>query len=53
MMKGHQFQSADHGRAFLVNLWSNLDQSTLISVYEGWIARLEQVIATNGEYYSQ
>jgi hypothetical protein len=30
MMKGHQFQSADDVRAFLVDLWSNLDQSTLI-----------------------
>jgi hypothetical protein len=51
LMKGHQFQSADDVRAFLVDLWSNLDQSTLISVYEGWIARLEEVIATSGDYY--
>jgi hypothetical protein len=51
-MKGHQFRSADHVRAFLVDLWSNLDQSTLISVYEGWMARLEEVIATNVECYS-
>jgi hypothetical protein len=52
MMKGRQFQSADDLRAFLVDLWSNLDQSTLISVYEGRIARLKEVITTNGEYYS-
>jgi histone-lysine N-methyltransferase SETMAR len=52
MMKGYQFQSPDDVRAFFVDLWSNLDQSTCISVCEGWIARLEEVIATNGEYYS-
>jgi histone-lysine N-methyltransferase SETMAR len=51
MMKGHQFQSADDVRAFLVDLWSNLHPSRLISAYEGWIARLEEVSATNGEYY--
>jgi hypothetical protein len=53
MMKGHQFQSADDVQTFLADLWSNLDQSMLISVYEGWIARLEEVIATNEEYSSK
>jgi hypothetical protein len=52
MMKGRQFQSADDVRAFLLSSRSNLDQSTAISIYEGWVARLEQVIATNGEHYS-
>jgi hypothetical protein len=51
MMKGHQVQGADDVRAFLVDLSSNLDQGHLISVYERWIARLEDVVATNGECY--
>jgi hypothetical protein len=37
---------------FLLDLRRNLDPSTLISVDQEWIARLEQVIAMNGEYYS-
>jgi hypothetical protein len=53
MMKGHQFQSLDDVQAFLVDLSSNSDQSTLISIYNGWTARLEEGIATNGEYYSE
>jgi hypothetical protein len=53
MMKGYQFQSADDVQAFLVDLSSHLDQSTLLSVYEGWITRLEEVIATNGESCSK
>jgi hypothetical protein len=52
MMKGHEFQSADDIRAFLVDFWSSLDQSRLISGYERWIERLEEVITINGEYYS-
>jgi histone-lysine N-methyltransferase SETMAR len=52
MMKCHQFQSADDIRAFLIDFWGNFDQSTPLSISEGWIARLEEVIATNGEYYS-
>jgi histone-lysine N-methyltransferase SETMAR len=52
MMKGHQFQNADDVRAFFIDLWSNLDQSTLISVDEGWIARLDEVIPTKGERYA-
>jgi hypothetical protein len=27
------------------------DSSTLLSMYHKWIARLEQVIAMNGDYY--
>jgi hypothetical protein len=53
MMKGHRFQSGDDVRAFRVDLSFNLDQSALISGDEGCIARLEEVIATNGEYYSK
>jgi hypothetical protein len=52
MMKGHQFQSADNCRVFLIELWFDFDQSTLISVSQGWIARLDEVIPTNGGYYS-
>jgi hypothetical protein len=44
MMKGHQFQSAADVRAFLVDSRSNLNQSTLISASEGWIAKLEELI---------
>jgi hypothetical protein len=53
MMKGHQFQSADEVRTFPIDFWSKLDQNTLISVYKGWIARLEEVIVTNGQCYSK
>jgi hypothetical protein len=52
-MSGQQFHSADDPRAFLLNLWRNLDPSTLISVYHEWITRFEQVVAMNGDYYSK
>jgi hypothetical protein len=47
-MKGQQFQGPEDIRTFLVDLWRGLDPGTLISVYEQWIARLEQMIAMNG-----
>jgi hypothetical protein len=52
-MQGKQFQGPDEVRIFLSDLWRDLDQNTLISVYHEWIARLEQVILMNGEYYSK
>jgi hypothetical protein len=48
MMKGHQFQSPGDIRAFLIDLSSHLDESTLISVYERWIAGLEEAISDTG-----
>jgi hypothetical protein len=50
---GHEFQGADEVRSFLLNLWENLDQNSMISVYREWIEKLQQVIRTNGEYYSK
>ena len=52
-MRGRRFHGPDDVRKFLSDLWQNLDSSTLISVYNQWIKRLEQVIAMNGQYYSE
>jgi hypothetical protein len=52
-LQGKQFQGPDEVRIFLSDLWRDLEQNTLISVYHEWIARLEQVILMNGEYYSK
>jgi hypothetical protein len=52
-MRGHEFHGADEVRSFLLNLWENLDQSSIISVCREWIERFQQVIRTNGEYYSK
>jgi histone-lysine N-methyltransferase SETMAR len=51
-MRGHKFQGAEEVKIFLLDLWQNLDENTIISVYHEWIERLQQVIHTNGEYYS-
>jgi histone-lysine N-methyltransferase SETMAR len=50
-MRGHEFHGTDEVRSFLLNLWENLDQNSIISVYREWIERFQQVIRTNGEYY--
>jgi histone-lysine N-methyltransferase SETMAR len=52
-MRGSEFHAADEVRSFLLNLWENLDQNSIISVHREWIERLQQVIRTNGEYYSK
>jgi hypothetical protein len=51
-MWGHELHGADEVRSFLLNLWQHLDQNSIISVYREWIERFQQVIRTNGEYYS-
>jgi hypothetical protein len=53
MMKGRQSHNPDDVPAFLVDSWSDLDLNILLLLDEGWIARLEEVIATNGEYDSE
>jgi histone-lysine N-methyltransferase SETMAR len=52
-MRGHSFTGPDQVRKFLLDLWQNLDKNTIISVYNQWIERLQQVIGMNGEYYSE
>jgi hypothetical protein len=32
-MRGHEFHGADEVRSFLLNLWKNLDQNSIISVF--------------------
>jgi histone-lysine N-methyltransferase SETMAR len=52
-MRGQRFQASDDVRTFLSDLSRYLGSDTFISVYHEWIARLEQVIAMGGEYYSK
>jgi histone-lysine N-methyltransferase SETMAR len=52
-IRGHEFHGADEVTSFLLNLWGNLDQNSIISVYRESIEKLQQVIRTNGEYYSK
>jgi histone-lysine N-methyltransferase SETMAR len=53
VIQGQRFLSPDHVRAFLLDLWQNVDPSTLISVYHDWIEGLEHAAAMNGEYESK
>jgi histone-lysine N-methyltransferase SETMAR len=52
-MRGYEFRVADEVRSFRFNLWENVDHDSIILVYREWIERLQQVIRTNGEYYSK
>jgi histone-lysine N-methyltransferase SETMAR len=51
-MRGHEFRGADQVKTFLLDLWQNVDQISIISVNREWIQRLQQVIRTNREHYS-
>jgi histone-lysine N-methyltransferase SETMAR len=52
LMQGQKFHGPDDVRVFLLDLWLNLDPSTLISVCYDWTEGLEHVIVINGECYS-
>jgi hypothetical protein len=52
-MRGNEFHGADEVRSFRFNLWENLDQNSILSVYREWIERLQQTIRPNREYYSK
>jgi hypothetical protein len=52
VMRSQKFYHSHHVRALILDLWYNLDPSTLIPVYHKWIERLEHVIVMNEECHS-
>jgi hypothetical protein len=47
-MQCQSFKRQEQVRAFILDLWHNLDSRVPISVYHEWIERLEHVIVMNG-----
>jgi hypothetical protein len=52
-MKGQVFSSREAVKTFLVEMWARMDSDQLFSVFNEWMMRLEYVIESGGEYYTQ
>jgi hypothetical protein len=52
-MKGQAFSSGEAVKTSLVPMWARIDPGQLFSVFHEWMKRLEYVIESEGEDYTQ
>jgi hypothetical protein len=52
-MKGQALSSREAVKTFSLEMWARMDSSQLFSVFNEWMKRLEYVIESGGECYTQ
>jgi hypothetical protein len=52
-MKGHTFLSKEAVKTFLLEIWVRMDSGQLFSAFNEWMKRLQNVIESEGKYYTQ
>jgi hypothetical protein len=51
-MKGQAFSSREAVKTFVLEVWAGMDSDQLFSIFNEWMKRLEYVIESGGEYYT-
>jgi hypothetical protein len=52
-MKGQDFSRREAVKTFVFEIWAILAPGQLFSIFNEWIKRLEYVIESEGEYYTE
>jgi hypothetical protein len=52
-ISGQAFSSREVVKTFLLEMWARMDSGQLFSVFDKWMKRLEYIIESGGEYYTQ
>jgi hypothetical protein len=52
-MKGHAFSSREAVKTFLLEMWTRMDSGQLFIKFNEWVKRLEYLIESRAQYYTQ